>query len=176
MLNRSNSHICRALLKNDYSNFSLTIIEYCEAEQCIEREDYYLSSLPHEYNILEKAGSSQGRKHSNKTKQIMSDTHKGKTHSDETKIKISESNKGKTHSEESKTKISDALKGKNRTKGSGRPSQQIEVTDITNNTTNYYDSIREAARALNIEKSVIVKYFTNNQTKPYKGQYTFKKL
>jgi group I intron endonuclease len=100
----------------------------------------------------------------------------GKNHSEETKTKISEGNKGKTHSEKSKTKISDALKGKNRPKGSGRPCQQIVVTDITNNTTNYYDSIREAARVLNIEKSVIVKYFYNNQTKPYKGQYTFKKL
>src|SRR5437588_7973069 len=51
-LNRGNSHIYRALLKNGYSNFSLTILEYCEPEKCIEREDYYLCSLPHEYNIL----------------------------------------------------------------------------------------------------------------------------
>jgi len=57
VLTRSNSHICRALLKNGYENFSLTILEYCEPEQCLEREDFYLSSLPHEYNILPKAGS-----------------------------------------------------------------------------------------------------------------------
>src|SRR5437588_6059873 len=49
-LTRSNSHIYRALLKNGYENFSLTILEYCFPEKCIERED--LSSLPHEYNIL----------------------------------------------------------------------------------------------------------------------------
>ena len=35
-------------------------------EKCIEREDYYLCSLPHEYNIL--PGSSLGHKHSDKTK------------------------------------------------------------------------------------------------------------
>jgi hypothetical protein len=44
VLNRSNSHIYRAILKNGYSNFELTILEYCEPEQCFEREDFYLSS------------------------------------------------------------------------------------------------------------------------------------
>jgi len=53
---------------------------------------------------------------------------------------------------------------------------QIEVTDIKNNITTSYGSIREAARALNIRKSVIDMYFTRNQQKPYKGRYTFKKL
>jgi len=148
-LKRSNSHIYRALLKNGYENFSLTILEYCSPEQCIEREDYYLCSLPHEYNILPKAGSWSGHKHSDK----------------------------------SKTKISDALKGENhpnygkdRYEGAGRPSQAIEVIDNKNNQTTTYDSISEAARALNINHFIIVKYFANNQTKSYKGRYTFKKL
>ena len=35
-------YICRALLKHKLTNFSLTILEYCEAEQCLEREDFYL--------------------------------------------------------------------------------------------------------------------------------------
>ena|SRR5437588_3557139 len=35
-------YICRALLKHGYSNFSLTIIEYCTKEKCIEREKYYI--------------------------------------------------------------------------------------------------------------------------------------
>jgi group I intron endonuclease len=51
------SYIYNAILKYGHSNFSLTIIEYCEPEQCFEREDFYLSSEKHEYNILEKAGS-----------------------------------------------------------------------------------------------------------------------
>jgi hypothetical protein len=45
-LKKGISHIYRALLKNDYSNFSLTILEYCSPEQCIEREDFYFCSLP----------------------------------------------------------------------------------------------------------------------------------
>ena len=67
-LKRSNSHIYRALLKNGHDNFSLIIVEYCEPEKCIERENFYLYSLKPEYNILPKAGSPLGRKHSNETK------------------------------------------------------------------------------------------------------------
>ena len=54
--------------------------------------------------------------------------------------------------------------------------KKIEVFDIKNNTTTSYNSINEAARALNINYISIVKYFSRNQIKPYKGQYTFKKL
>ena len=76
-LNRGISHIYRALLKNDHSECSLTILEYCEPEQCLEREDFYLCSLSHKYNILEKAGSRIGSKHSDDTKIIMSEAKKG---------------------------------------------------------------------------------------------------
>jgi hypothetical protein len=63
------------------------------------------------------------------------------------------------------------------TNGKNNPnSQVIEVTDIKNNTTISYNSMSEAARALNINLTVIVKYFANNQKKPYKGRYTFKKV
>jgi len=71
--------------------------------------------------------------------------------------------------------MSDAKKGQPRVEGAGRPSQQIEVTDKKNNKTTTYDSIREAARALNIPYSAITMYFNRNQTKPYKDKYTFKK-
>ena len=91
--------------------------------------------------------------------------------------------KGKTLSDETKTIMSEAKKGKNnpmynkpRPEGVGSPSQAIEVTDIKNNTTTSYDSMSAAARALNIKKSIISEYFSKNQQKPYKGQYTFKKL
>ena len=64
-----------------------------------------------------------------------------------------------------------------RTEESGKPSQQIEVFDIKNNTTTSYDSIHEATRALNLySQKIISSYIKNNQKKPYKGQYTFKKI
>jgi group I intron endonuclease len=43
--------IYRALLKYGYSNFSLDIIEYCEPDVLIKREQYYVVLLKPEYNI-----------------------------------------------------------------------------------------------------------------------------
>jgi group I intron endonuclease len=160
-------YICRALLKYGSSNFSLTIIEYCDKEKCIEREDFYLSSLQHEYNILEKAGSSFGRKHSDDTKKKISDAITGIKRSEETKQKISDALTGLKHSDESRKKMSAAKLD---------ISQKISVFDNDNNETITYDSIGEAARGLNIKKSVIVNYFARNQQKPYKKRYTFKKI
>jgi hypothetical protein len=106
-----------------------------------------------EYNIAKEPGAPMsGRNHSEETKQIMSDVHK----------KIDHSGRFKT--------------GEPRPEGAGSPSQQIEVIDNKNNQTTSYDSIHEAARALNIKQSRISMYFVRNQKKPYKGQYTFKKF
>jgi len=157
-LQKSKSSIYNALLKYDYSNFSFTIIEYCSPEQCIERENYYLSSEKHEYNICQKAGSPLGRKHYDETKKI-----------------LSEANTGEKNSMFGKTGENHPNYGQ-KVEGSGKASQQIEVTDIKNDTTISYNSISEAAKALNIKHTRIVMYFSRNQTKPYKGQYTFKKL
>jgi len=66
------------------------------------------------------------------------------------------------HTEETKTIMSDAKKGeknpmynKPKPKGAVSPSQTIEVFDQENNQTTTYDSIHEAARALNIKQSRI---------------------
>jgi len=48
------------------------------------------------------------------------------------------------------------MHGKPRPSGAGKPSQQIEVTDIKNNTTTYYDSMGEAARALNLPSHKVI--------------------
>jgi group I intron endonuclease len=124
-----------------------------------------------------------GHKHLEETKQKISDAQKGHKHLEETKNKISDAQKGENHpnygqtfSDKTKQKMSDAKKGQPRVEGSGKPSQAIEVIDSKNNTTTSYDSIKEAARVLNISHSVIVKYFSRNQQKPYKGRYTFKKV
>jgi hypothetical protein len=54
--------------------------------------------------------------------------------------------------------------------------KKIEVINIKNNTTSVYNSISEAAKALNINRLVITMYFTRNQVKPYKGLYIFNKI
>jgi hypothetical protein len=61
-------------------------------------------------------------------------------------------------------------------KGLGSP-QAIEVTDVQINQKTSYNSISEAARALNISNhKIISNYIKNNQQTPYKGHYVFKKI
>jgi group I intron endonuclease len=119
--------------------------------------------LNHEYNILKKAGSSLGHKHSDETRQIMAQSKKGEKCSDETRKKISDANYGKP-----------------RVAGSGTPSLffflAIEVFDNKTNQTTIFDSISEATRALNLPShKTISNYILRNQVIPYKGQYIFKK-
>jgi group I intron endonuclease len=175
-LNRGISHIYRALLNNGYSNFSLTILEYCEVSDLLIREKHYWDILNHEYNIAkDPTAPMSGRKHSDKSKQIMSDTAKKNDHSGRFKPGENHPRFGQNHTDETKKQISDAMVGN--TNGKNNPnSQVIEVTDIKNNTTISYDSMSEAARALNINMRRISAYFVRNQLKPYKGLYTFKKL
>jgi group I intron endonuclease len=110
--------------------------------------------LSPQYNILKIAGSSLGYKHSEEARAKM---------------------KKKKHSEETKKKMSEAHKGKPKPEGSGLPPQQIQVLDLDTNETTSYSSIHAAARALNIKQSIISRYFTNNQQKPYKERYIFMK-
>jgi group I intron endonuclease len=107
----------------------------------------------------------------------------GKKHAEETLAKISGENHhmfGKNHSDETRKKNilaePHALNGKPKPDGAGSPAQKIEVFDLQENTTTTYESICEAARALEIHMSIITKYFIRNQQKPYKGRYTFTKL
>jgi hypothetical protein len=148
-LKNNRSHICSALLKYGRSNFSLEIIEYCEPSELLIREEYHIS-LGSEYNIV-------------KIPTLPSMT--GRTHSDESREKISNAMIGNTNKKE-----------KPKTIGSGRPSQAIEVIDEKTNKTTIYSSMGEAARALNIPFQSISAYFIKNRTKPFRGQYTFKKL
>jgi len=131
LLKNNSMYICNSLIKYGYCNFSFTILEYCEPDKCLIREKHYLDLFKPEYNIAQDpTAPMSGRIHSDETKQILSDAKKGQTLSDETR-----------------KQISDALKGQPKTEGSEKPCQAIEVTDIKNDTTIFYDSISEAAKA-----------------------------
>jgi excinuclease UvrABC nuclease subunit len=60
--------ISRALIKYGYSNFSLTILEYCDKIDLRVREQYYFDKLNPKYNILKIARSSLNNKHSENIK------------------------------------------------------------------------------------------------------------
>ena len=95
-------YICRALFKDGYSNFSLSILEYCSPDKCLIREKHYWGLFNPEYNIAkDPTAPFSGRKHSEETLLILSEAKKGENNP----------NYGKTISEETKTKISDSHKG-----------------------------------------------------------------
>ena len=48
----ANMPITRSLLKYDYSNFSLLILEYVEAEFLTSRETFYITNIIAYYNVL----------------------------------------------------------------------------------------------------------------------------
>jgi group I intron endonuclease len=50
----------------------LEILEYCDKELVVEREQYYINTLKPRYNILNIAGSSLGFRHSETTRANMS--------------------------------------------------------------------------------------------------------
>lgn len=64
---KTHSIIYRALLKYDYFNFTLEILEYYESADTIKREQYYLDLYKPEYNICLITGSSLGRITSDET-------------------------------------------------------------------------------------------------------------
>jgi group I intron endonuclease len=75
-----NMYIYRALKKHGYSNFSLTILEYCEPSKYLCREDYYFKLLNPEYNTSKNSTAPMsGLTHSDETRQKISDTMKGQS-------------------------------------------------------------------------------------------------
>lgn len=87
-IKRNNSKIYRSLFKKGCSKFSLDILEYCEIDILIEREQYYLDTLKPEYNILSKAGSLAGFKHSVAARELMSIKKMNNVLSKEARLKI----------------------------------------------------------------------------------------
>ena len=125
--------ICKALVKYGYSRFSLQILEYCEKENVLAREQYYLDLLQPEYNIQKIAGSPQGYKHTEASRKKM----RGK----------------RVYSLEHTDKLRERallLNAVRRIK--------VEVFDTVENVSTMYDSIREASKALNCRESSINSY------------------
>ena len=57
----------RAFNKYGYDNFEFIILENCEEDKLLKREQYYLNTLKPEYNICKIAGNCAGVKHSSET-------------------------------------------------------------------------------------------------------------
>lgn len=100
--------IYKALLRYGYAAFRLEILEFCTQEELMEREQFYIDKYKPEYNILKVAGSSFGFRHSEASRELMSQLAKGRLFSTETLLK----RKVRTVSEEVKLRINAAFKGR----------------------------------------------------------------
>jgi len=168
-LNTRKSNIYNALLKYDYASFSLEILEYCEKDVLIKREQYYIDKLKPEYNNLKAAKSRLSSKHTIETKTLMSIKQSGVNHHFY----------GKTHKYETRKRISEGLKF--RIKTTNRPSiitletilkmlpnkgVKIKVFYSTNKLMNEFSSRRSVAKYFN-SSTTVRRYLDKN--KSYNG-------
>nr|YP_009440973.1 GIY-YIG endonuclease [Absidia glauca]AMA21279.1 GIY-YIG endonuclease [Absidia glauca] len=150
---RGRSIICYALVKYDYNNFSLSILEYCDKDKVITREQYYLDLLNPSYNILKYAYSSDGYKHTLEAIQKISIAKKGRF------TKENNSFYGKSHTEEIKTLMSQtALK---RVKPNN--AKPVFLKDSNNNIIGDFKSMSELSIYLKADKATLAKYRDSNK-------------
>lgn len=113
---KSNKHENRYLQnswnKYDSSNFKFEILEECEKEDLIKREQYYIDILVPQYNICKKADSCLGRKRTEEFKNKMSKIMAGRKPSKETIEAVIKYNTGRSLNEVQKKKISESNKGR----------------------------------------------------------------
>lgn len=191
--------INRALIKYGYSNFSLTILEYCDKSDLDIREQHYFDILNPKYNIQKIAGgSSRGLILSEETKAKISKALKGvykedkaywygRKMEDATKKLMSSKRKGelnpfygKSHSDEAKELI--------RQKALGRKySEETKLLMSTKrgNPVNIYEkfssegfkligsfvSARRAGKFLEISGSTVISYMRSGAV--FKDRYKF---
>jgi len=190
--------ISRALIKYGYVNFSVSILEYCDKDILLEKEQYYLDSLQPQYNILKIAGSSSGYNHSQESRDKRSKALKGiytgsksalfgTTHSKETIAKMSLNRRGekntfygKTHNEESLVLMRE--KALNRVHTS---ETRDKMSKSHGNPVNIYEkcskeefkligsfvSARRAAKFLNMSGSTVIRYMNSGQV--FNERYKF---
>lgn len=104
-----NKHLQNAWNKYGENIFVFHIIETCERQETIEREQYYLDTLNPEYNIAISASApTLGMKVSEETRRKL----RSLRHSKEIRKKIGDARRGYKHSEITKNRISKAHLGK----------------------------------------------------------------
>lgn len=117
-LNRHGSiTLQRAWNKHGKENFTFHILEYCDKENLIEREQFWLDKLkPFDpnigYNILAIAGSRLGAKHSDETRAKLSIARRKRIIKDETRLKISKAHTNRVMTDIHRERLSNAAKGK----------------------------------------------------------------
>jgi group I intron endonuclease len=178
----SNMVIYKAILKYGYSNFTLEILEYCDPKDVLKIEQHYIDLLNPQYNILSKAGSSFGYKHTKEALEKMSaarSAYTGYNLSDETRAKLAVAATGRVLSEETKAKISAARMGiklsdETRAKLSAATAAihgvAVEVTNIKTGEIKQFSTMTEAAAYLGVSRTTVKK--TIQSRKIFRDSYS----
>lgn len=155
---KRNMAIDRALLKYGYSNFQLEILEYCDPTRIslLEREQFYLDLLKPEYNILPKAGSSLGYKH---TEETLAKFRARKLTPEQHLLGHLSKLNASGFTPETRAKISARMANLNvSTKG-----KKLVFTNIETQETIKFLSLRDAAAKMKISRNTIVKYLKSKE-------------
>lgn len=174
---RKGSHLCllrqnkhhsiklqRAFNKYKEDSFLITLIEECEKENLLVREQHYIDTLLPKYNICPVAGSNLNRIFTNEHKQNLSKSLKGKIRTDEQKELQRKLKLGKTHSEQTKEKVSkivNKLKG-NRVGDKINSEQILKFVDIANKESEI-KTIKQICKEYDFNYRSILR-FVSNQT------------
>lgn len=166
----NNMPIIQALLKYGQENFAVLIIEYVDIKNLSERETYYITHLLPYYNVLKQGYSSIGYKHTEATKQMLSELAKNRTHSDKTKALISRALVGdnnpfynKNHSVESKLRMIEANSAYN-----------VYIYNSFKILLVIFPSVKTIAKLINSNHSTIVSFIKNETL--FRGEWYFSNL
>lgn len=107
-----NIYLQRAWNKYSFWFFEFIILEYCELEKLVEREQFYIDTLKPEYNLCLKAGSPNlGKNLTKEHREKISKAGKGRKFSIETRAKMSAWQIGRKMSDEAKQNMFKAKLG-----------------------------------------------------------------
>lgn len=186
-----NIHLQRAYNKYGKDLFIFSVLENCDPDECIDREQYWIDTLNPYYNICKLARSSYGIKRSEETKRkiglakIGNKNRLGQKKSESEILAISNTlkktyasgsfigRKGSKHTDatKAKMKLSKAQEGPR----PPRIKSRIYKFDMDNNFIESYSSTREAAESINMStragRDKIRKSFNSNG---YYSAYNFR--
>ena len=144
----------RAIKKYGWDKFEISVIEKVDDILMLnEREVFWINELKPKYNIKEGGNCARGYKHSEDTKNKISETKKA------SKRNIGSNNPfyGKSHSEETKQKIREAKLGKkisntSKMKEAYNPERFYKKV-VNTNTLEVFNSVSDASKSIGVNQS-----------------------
>jgi hypothetical protein len=132
-----------AILKYGIENFSLDVLEYCNKDVTVKKEQHYIDLYRPDYNTLKIAGSSLGYVHTEASLAKL----RSRVRSESTLEKM----KNRTQTEQTRIKISEAV------------GISVKVTDVTKQDVTTYTSKKEAGIFLGVSDSTVGRYIKSGK-------------